>query len=270
MSGYLSRIVQSASRSSGLRPLAGSVFGKPAEDPHPSRLSDGPFTVDSEVPAWPAGTSTTQCNATGNPSSLATPADLQNYQPLQPRQASLTPFETLIAASNEPPQAAGLTPAQRSSQSVEIHPGRVRAADLSKDRQTFAKQIASRAEMVPQQPTSRSAQSGPLTREQENHRPDPDERDLRAPSISSNQTQIFPPQARIPAQPAQKQVATRLQQPAFRDRQTEPAQEPSIEIHIGRIEVLAVQPPAPAVPAPRRDRSTSLADYLAGRNGGRG
>jgi hypothetical protein len=41
-------------------------------------------------------------------------------------------------------------------------------------------------------------------------------------------------------------------------------QEPEVQVHIGRVEVLAVQPPAPV---PRRETATRLADYLAARNG---
>jgi hypothetical protein len=45
------------------------------------------------------------------------------------------------------------------------------------------------------------------------------------------------------------------------------ADEPEVQVHIGRIEVLAVQPQPPATPAPRRETATRLADYLAARNG---
>jgi hypothetical protein len=46
-----------------------------------------------------------------------------------------------------------------------------------------------------------------------------------------------------------------------------PPQEPEIQVHIGRIEVIAAVPQPPRVPTPRPSRATSLADYLAGRNG---
>lgn len=46
-----------------------------------------------------------------------------------------------------------------------------------------------------------------------------------------------------------------------------PPQEPEIQVHIGRIEVIAAAPQPPRVPSPRPNRATSLADYLAGRNG---
>lgn len=41
----------------------------------------------------------------------------------------------------------------------------------------------------------------------------------------------------------------------------------SVEIHIGRVEVLAAAPSAARAPAASRSRTTSLADYLARRNG---
>jgi hypothetical protein len=46
-----------------------------------------------------------------------------------------------------------------------------------------------------------------------------------------------------------------------------PPQEPEIQVHIGRIEVIAAAPQPPRVSSPRPNRATSLADYLAGRNG---
>jgi hypothetical protein len=54
------------------------------------------------------------------------------------------------------------------------------------------------------------------------------------------------------------------QLPAARNRVS---QEPEIQVHIGRIEVIAAAPQTPRAPAPRPNRATSLADYLAGRNG---
>ena len=59
-----------------------------------------------------------------------------------------------------------------------------------------------------------------------------------------------------------------VRQPAWQQKPAYPrAEEPAVQVHIGRIEVLAVQPPAPAAPAPRRETATRLADYLAARNG---
>jgi hypothetical protein len=54
------------------------------------------------------------------------------------------------------------------------------------------------------------------------------------------------------------------QLPQLRNR---PQQEPQVQVHIGRIEVIAAAPQPPRVPTPRPSRATSLADYLAGRNG---
>jgi hypothetical protein len=42
-----------------------------------------------------------------------------------------------------------------------------------------------------------------------------------------------------------------------------------IQIHIGRIEVIAAPPPAPRAPAAPASRSTKLDDYLNGRGRGR-
>ena len=46
-----------------------------------------------------------------------------------------------------------------------------------------------------------------------------------------------------------------------------PPQEPDIQVHIGRIEVIAAAPQMPRVASPKPSRATSLADYLAAGNG---
>jgi hypothetical protein len=55
--------------------------------------------------------------------------------------------------------------------------------------------------------------------------------------------------------------------PQLSAQRNRPPQEPEIQVHIGRIEVIAAAPQPPRMPSPRPNRATSLADYLAGRNG---
>jgi len=56
-------------------------------------------------------------------------------------------------------------------------------------------------------------------------------------------------------------------QPHLAMPKSRPPQEPEIQVHIGRIEVIAATPQPSRVPPPRPNRATSLADYLAGENG---
>jgi hypothetical protein len=278
MSGYLSRIVQTAARSSQpLRPLAGSVFGTPAEQVQPSRLNDAPFIVETEVPASPPDTSNTQSRASGIPSSPAPSSILENYEPLQPRQQTYlqplqdrrAPFETSHAQSQDHLPAADSNQAQSNPRSAEISPATTPRANSitpqAADKQAFAPRITHRSETFREQAASRPAQTNP-TADGLNQHPEPTESKLSAQPTSGNQSHVVGSHALIPAQPAHM---VRPQQPPIRDQRSAPAQEPSIEIHIGRIEVLAVHPPAASAPAPRRDRTTSLADYLAGQNGRR-
>lgn len=282
MSGYLSRIVQTAARSSQpLRPLAGSVFGSPAEQTQTSHLNNAPFVVEAEIPAIASDTSAHQHRAARIPTSPAPESFLENYQPLQPGQQPIQqpiqqPRQDIRAPFNSP-----VMPAQSRSLATESNQARsnqhsaedVRALALradsiapqTPDNHAFAPTIASKTEEPQDQSASRLAQSRPAT-EGINQKPQKVEPISNAQPTSKNPTVPVASQTLIPAQ--RSQMARPQQQP-MRDQRPQPAPEPHIEIHIGRIEVLAVQPPAAAAPAPRRDRSTSLADYLAGQNGRR-
>ena len=275
MSGYLSRIVQAAARASQpLRPLAGSVFGTPAEQAQPSHLNDAPFVVESEVPAASPDASTTQRRAAEIPSSPAPESFLENYKPLQPRQQQFSqPLQTSRAQVDsshmqpqDHPQKTKSNQAPTNPRSEEISSATAPRADSiapqAADKHSFAPRIMRRSETPQEQSTTRQAQSDPNANSS-SQQPQQAESELNSQPTSGNQSLVVASRAPIPAQPAQ------MGQPPIRGQRAAPAPEPSIEIHIGRIEVLAVQPPAPPAPAPRRDRTTSLADYLAGQNGRR-
>jgi hypothetical protein len=86
-----------------------------------------------------------------------------------------------------------------------------------------------------------------------------------------------PEEPRLAASPPLQKVAPLLPSavaamppraaPQLSRPQNRPAQEPDIQVHIGRIEVIAAAPQAPRAPSTRPNRATSLADYLAGHNG---
>jgi len=272
MSGYLSRIVQTAARSSQpLRPLAGSVFGTPAEHAQPSHLNDEPFIVETELPASSPDASTIQRRTAGIPSSTEPESFLENYQPLQPgQQPLLQPLQdrrAQVESSQMQPQdnlqAAESNQSQTTPRSAEISSTFAPRADSkalqAAVKHAFAPRITRRSETLQEQSNTRSAQSD-QNAGNSNQQPHQAESKLGAQPTSSNQTQVVT---------SRSAHIVRPQQPPIRDQRAAPPLEPSIEIHIGRIEVLAVQPPAAPAPAPRRDRTTSLADYLAGQNGRR-
>ncbi|WP_199746994.1 hypothetical protein, partial [Corallococcus sp. AB049A] len=75
----------------------------------------------------------------------------------------------------------------------------------------------------------------------------------------------FPAAARVPSFPVQAERGGS----AHGVQALESAPAPVVQVTIGRIEVRAVTPPAPARPAPARTSpSLSLDEYLRRRNGG--
>jgi hypothetical protein len=267
MSGYLSRIVQTAVRSSGqLRPLAGSVFDPPTEPirAFPTTLNDAPVVIDFQVPALPSPSTTNQSTAPGNPSPESY---LHNYQRLQPRlQESLAPIDSQVTSPRYP-QIAGIHPTGTSGENFTTP----QKAESRKNSLTPASKIKRRSDQDSEQSTLNSERfdrpvAESLTGQRNTAHPT-----ATTPSSASSQSQKNVPQPLVPAQRAATQpaVTARFQQPFIRNQHNQRAPEPSVEIHIGRIEVLAVQPPAPPAPTPRRDRTTSLTEYLAGRNGRR-
>jgi hypothetical protein len=272
MSGYLSRIVQTAAHSSRqLRPLAGSVFGDPAESAiaNQSNFNDEVFIFDSWTPASPHGSLIAPRQAANQSSETY----LESFQPLQPRRQSPSQpfhenaekFEPPLTSSKDHLYSAEMPPAT----APQTPPTTPRSERPSAGKHAFTPRIAHVPQSVRAQGSAPSALSDSATLDSGNHRADLAGSELRAQPMPSKKTQLDAPAKIIPAQSVQKPTADRFQPPLFRDGQSQPTAEADIEIHIGRIEVLAVQPPVPHAPAPRRDRSTSLADYLARQNGRR-
>jgi hypothetical protein len=71
-------------------------------------------------------------------------------------------------------------------------------------------------------------------------------------------------------QPAASNAEKTIPQLAPRQKATQSNSSEEVQIHIGRIEVIAVAPPGAAAPPTSRSRSTSLDDYLRRRKGGAG
>ena len=269
MSGYLSRIVQSASGSSRqLRPLAGSIFGVPTEPERalPPRFNDEPLIVETEAHASTSDTSNSQRPATAGQSHQSSETVFRNYQPLQPRRESNPPqfhenlarFELPHSSTREHSHAAevSLISSPRADSTTP------QTADTAEVKHAFTARIAQRTPQAPDVVREHAAlhaeQSASAALNGLPPNVDPAERKDSAQSILTDRPQL-----------ASRRMLDSAKLLSLGDQRTQHPAEPNIEIHIGRIEVLAVQPPAPPTPSPRRDRTTSLADYLAGQNGRR-
>lgn len=266
MSGYLERMLRSTARNEHrLRPLAGSIFGK-RENALTLGLDGGPGKMaksgeesewgENRQPTVSPGTSARDAKAHAE-DPVAWPRD---YAPLQaPRRGRVT---------------SGT--------------GRQEAGDLSRadtdknanDERHFVRRVEQLGEELRAtvKPGSRSDATGgravtDLGGSLANRSPEQTERITRnAVEIrESEQTR-----GELVSQRAVQPIVTARQSAYSSERQNGPlhdsarnaaAETPDVQVHIGRIEVVAVQPQAPALPTPRRPRTTSLADYLAGRNG---
>jgi hypothetical protein len=82
--------------------------------------------------------------------------------------------------------------------------------------------------------------------------------------------QFMPIATHLELQPAASNAEKTIPQLAPRQKATQASTSEEVQIHIGRIEVIAVPPPGAAAPPTSRSRSTSLDDYLRRRKGGAG
>jgi hypothetical protein len=263
MSGYLSRIVHTAAGSEHrLHPLAGSVYSAPAAEPAAAPAATPQFTAAETGPV-------------DKPLSapVAPPSILDNYQPLQPHRPDSARLESPLAHSTARPHADGPAIAQRSGQPAQSHAVDDQATNFTPANRNPAQRVADKSDKDAPQSAPIAAQSEPVAANNPNHSSESANSEKTAAQHTRNPAQILTPQAVSPVRPARKHEVPSLnalpQQQPRREQRIQTPQQPDIQIHIGRIEVLAVQPPAPPAPAPRRDRTTSLADYLSGQSGRR-
>jgi hypothetical protein len=268
MSGYLGRMVQAAVRSERrLHPMAGSLFGERDSaqlslgldlgEPHRTVEDQAPAENERMLPPRGLGAPVTISPA------RQPMAFFDQYEPLQPprrrpdtsRAAELSsPVRADRAASHEhDPGRAMTTSRERLDATPRMHDrsdADVDAAHVSRGanlREPLTKAIAVRADGATGERSATSARDRDATQAQIERIPR-----NAGPTFSAE---------------LQARSATRGENSPRHEatRQTR-TNEPQAEVHIGRIEVLALQPPAPPR-ASRRERTTSLADYLAGRNG---
>ena len=244
MSGYLGRLLQAAARSEQrLYPFAGSIYGERTAETEQS------FGPGLGVPHWAAFDRSESEQALPLP--IAKTEEPELMMPFEQRatpQPRLDPSAFGSAGLNSP--SALHPPAARPPDSIRTMRDRDEA-------DPGASRIDAHLHLQRPRSETFAARAGDVTAR-------------RSAAVAIDQDHAPASDARLVRQAAPRATAALdIQQPMrgqnFASRLR--AEEPEVQVHIGRIEVLAVQPPAPAAPAPRRETATRLADYLAARNG---
>ncbi|HEX4004736.1 MAG TPA: hypothetical protein VHX60_01045 [Acidobacteriaceae bacterium] len=243
MSGYLQRLASAATHPArAIHPVVRSVFAPPVRQP----AMDSPeeFSVEAwtREPADRASHGETHFEAP----LVKAPSELEHIAPhMQTGSRSATPIDPVAPAQSrrapsrtaEPagPEARSGGDADR-DQTQSSEPRRMSSPESSSDADDFHPLVR----VAP--PVWQSTPESPLSREV---------RDLRNAAASQGN--------RNPGNPRQTATAPAQREPD------------EIQIHIGRIEVTAVPPPAAQRPTPRdQHKSVSLDDYLRRRNGRNG
>jgi hypothetical protein len=284
MSGYLGRMVAAAGASKpSLHPFAGSIYENGAQSwagrPNTGRdadATDGPerhLIVEADDDGHEAADrSRTPLVARRAVPDAQNPAALvSDYAPLYPqrhdnRLAPVSPASSrtsnLVEQELTLPQAA---PAELAAEDAPANNrlGRRAVGD------PLTGEAASR--LLPLAPTvTRSPSAAGRAAAIESTTSSSTGRDTSsgvAPRTADNQPREVAravTAAPLPARAAPPRHADSRTREPFR---SSGATDQSVEIHIGRVEVLAVTPPAPRTPTANQSRTTSLADYLARRSG---
>jgi hypothetical protein len=268
MSGYLGRMLQAAVGSElRLHPMAGSIYGERDTSAEQSLRPDlgEPLRTEDQDPAQSERTVVSRGLAApvATTQAAAPVAFFEQYEPLQPPRRRPEAHRPGVAELSSQPRADldaphGRDPVRAMKSYHEPSDTTPRMRDRS-DADGDATQVRgglNLQDMPSKAAADRATGERSVTVARDwNATPAQGELAPRnaAPTVASD-VQAWPA--------ARHQTIPRHE--AARHRRTE---ESEVQVHIGRIEVLAVQPPAPAAPAPRRERTTSLVDYLAGRNG---
>jgi hypothetical protein len=233
MTGYLRRLALSAVTPAAVHPLGGSFFSPSEAAPAPEATATEEQILTT-VPAAPSTVGAPQLSRAAGYAANVVPVRLLPERPL----AGDHPDRAAVEAEPAPPQPQSPFPSE--------HDVRAPAAQAV----TQSRRDAADAR-------DRNVRSAPPER----------------PFVPLLDLQIGEPAAlpelAEPPRSASAPTARRAATDGARRRPHPPsAERDEIEIHIGRIEVTAVQTAAPQVPTPRR-HAPSLDDYLRRRNGGR-
>jgi hypothetical protein len=235
MTGYLQRLALSAVTPAAIHPVRGSIFS-PAEDPAASEVGEAEEQVLA-TSAAPATAATPQ-----SPSAPRFPTNLTPVRPLS---------ESAPMGDHSDRGVGEAEPALTHAESATARHGAVK---------TSAAQAATRARHEAADARDRDVAG--------RDRSAPPERPfVPLLEVQTDERTALPDHAERP-RPAAASTAGRTGTDGKRQHpHPSPAERDEIEIHIGRIEVTAVQAAPPAPPTPRR-HPPSLDDYLRRRNGG--
>jgi hypothetical protein len=282
MSGYLGRIVAAAgAHKPSLQPFAGSIYENGAQ----SRAARSTSSGDADAAADPERHLVVEANDDGRETDVAsrTPLisqraarDAQNpaapvlgYAPLYPQRRG-NRFAPMPLPSNPVEQELTLPQAKPAELAGEDRrasegPGSGHAAGGPQTGEGSSR-------LLPLVPTvTRAPSATGRVAAIESIVTGPTGRDGASSSVAPRTADDPPRQigralttAELPAHAAPQR---RSESAAREFLRGSGAPDQSVEIRIGRVEVLAVAPPAPRRPAASQNRTTSLADYLARRNG---
>lgn len=250
MTGYLQRLALSAVRPAAIHPVRASIFSNSEDAGAPE-----PHATEEEIV-------TTASPARSTPDAPHSPI----FRSLPTPGAGARPQSASLPAGNPPEHAPNEADHAAATRGEFLHQNE-RDAETARQQPEFLEQ-SERAVETSASPAMEPAGEAP-------HARDRDVADqVRSPSPERPFVPLLEVQVREPAAPATwagrsspaavsryaNESATRYSHPAR-------MQPDEIEIHIGRIEVTAVQaaPPSPATP---RRQTPSLDDYLRRRNGG--
>jgi hypothetical protein len=270
MSGYLGRMWASMVKGAvPLRPVSGSIYADRGASRQTTFHERGFEQNDIERagPASPASEPgvTTRRPATERRESHAPEFTSLEYEPLLPPRSARS-FEISGAvrrpAVSDGPDILGERDRERNTPSHRLAPRNL--AELRSQSTTESAPVNGRSAADPPHMQTGDARvewefnRGAQIREGHEAQP-------QAVDESVRRSEVLPP---APRQQFPQLVQQKNPVSAHRGEiGAKPAPEPDVEVHIGRIEVVAVQPPAPRAPAPRQSRTTSLDDYLSSRSG---
>jgi len=258
MSGYLARMLRAAVRSEPrLHPMAGSIYGERDAAPESSFTTDLAELYGTAEDQHPAGSEHTLASyGAAAPITMRQAAEptafFEQYEPLQPPRRK---HEAQTARTAELSSSA-----RNDWTALHRHD---RATTTSRERLAATPWIDERNDVE---------RDAPQVRRQANLRESPSKATVVRANGATGEAAASeralplngPPM--FATEPQARSATRRENWPRREATPQTRTNEPQAEVLIGRIEVIAVQPPTPA-PAPRRERTTSLADYLAGRSG---
>jgi hypothetical protein len=249
MKGFLQRLAVSSSRAEGgVRPFVGSIFASSLREPGVQNVRPAPAEQTTEMMAR---------EPTVRITSAETMRPRHEGGPLESPRAALSEIAARARSSLLLPDHATRAEAPE----TEVHLSQVQEDSFESRRQPHLQRDGTtRTQEQEELPLDKQPESQPVVLRPLVVGERTEERGLIGAALGApmrEQLRVAETQRSRDKSQDRVAAARASERDAFED----------IQIHIGRIEVIAVPPPAPrATPAPAR-KSTSLDDYLKRRNG---